>query len=416
MVGSFAARMAVILSSRNDERVVLEHAFRAQRYWCVHDVDLAGQRFDERLPLAPQRPLPVERVCDVFLSRQSGASSSSWKRRASSSFGGRHIAAACCCEGTIPAPDAVLPAFPRRYTPAERVIAVNPKLHSRTAATAPPPRRLAAVRIWSSESLIMRLPRDERGRRQTVCTAPAASCTLYAGEISAKRDHFGLDQRCIMDQAKRVVVHGRQITACVVIFVQQTDCTAARSPVFQVRRAKSFLTHDAERHQRPVVHHTGCRRAKFNMESASRMAPSANRAISVPHLRSTPSPLPQHPAMAKCPPRRCSGNQTADSARMVAGTLYGSVVAGMNRDVLRRLLRVFEQRIERTDGRAIFSSMNTRLRTCAGVWRVSSREVAVLSTPLLDAASISVASSTEPSRMPRHAPHCTDRRSPDARS
>ena len=193
------------------------------------DVDLAGQRFDQRLPLAPQRHFLLRCVCGpVFLSRPVGRVLVTRKRRCIIVTRRRRHFATLRCRCALRRHlhrNTVLQLFLERfYTPAERVIAVSPQ-------TAQPHRAQLSLNaaVGCRAHMVERIadnaaPRDERGRRQTVTQRLQR---LYAVRRRNKRGNVGLaglDQQCIADQAKHLIIHGRQITACVVIFVQQADC------------------------------------------------------------------------------------------------------------------------------------------------------------------------------------------------
>ena len=178
------------------------------------DVDLAGQRFEQRLPLAPQRHFLLRRVCGgpVFLSRPVRCILVARKRRCIIvTRRRRHITCLLrgCCGHHLHR-NAVLQLFLERfYTPAERVVIVSPQ-------TAQPHRaqlRLHAA-VGCRAHMVERIadntaPRDERGRGQTVTQRLQR---LYAVRWRNKRGNVGLaglDQQCIADQAEHLVVHRR---------------------------------------------------------------------------------------------------------------------------------------------------------------------------------------------------------------
>ena len=92
--------------------------------------------------------------------------------------------------------------------------------------------------------------------------------------------------------------------------------------------------------------------------------------------------------------------------KIVAGTLCSSVVARMNMRCSGGSSRIFSRALNaELLSMCTSSTIYTRLRTLAGENTASSRRARTLSTPLLDAASSSTTSRTDPSSMPRQAAH-----------
>ena len=144
-------------------------------------------------------------------------------------------------------------------------------------------------------------------------------------------------------------------------------------------------------------------------DSASRMPPSARPAISSAALRS--SLRFSHCATCSrwsaisCASRRlklCRWQRES----IVAGTLLSSVVARMNTRCSGGSSRIFSSALNAAvDSMCTSSMIYTRFLTETGENTASSRSWRTLSTPLLDAASISTTSMMLPSSMPRQAGH-----------
>ena len=92
--------------------------------------------------------------------------------------------------------------------------------------------------------------------------------------------------------------------------------------------------------------------------------------------------------------------------RMVAGTFCSSVVARMNMRCSGGSSSIFSRALKaEVDSMCTSSTIYTRFFTVVGENTASSRRARTFSTPLLEAASSSTTSITEPSAMPRQAAH-----------
>ena len=201
-------------------------------------------------------------------------------------------------------------------------------------------------------------PRDERGRRQTVTQRLQR---LYAVRRRNKRGNVGLaglDQQCIADQAKHLIIYGRQITACVVIFVQQTDRRREITRFQVLGQANAIvLTHDAKRRRdRFLVHRTGCRRTVEHGKRVSHGAvrqPSDQACRTFGQRNALTCRNIQQPAgnILRTDPAEIEPLTARQNGRRYLVQLGGSQ---NEQNVLRRLLECFEQRIERTDGQHVY--------------------------------------------------------------
>ena len=201
-------------------------------------------------------------------------------------------------------------------------------------------------------------PRDERGRRQTVAQRLQRLYAVRGRNECGNVGLAGLDQQCIADQAKHLVVHRGQITACVVIFVQQADCRRQITGFQVLGQANAIvLTHDAERRRdRFLVHRTGCRRT---VEHGKRVSHGAVRQPGDQACRT----FGQRNALTCRNIQQPAGNVLRTDAAEIEpltarqnGRRYLVKLGGSEdeQNVLRRLLKCFEQRIERTDGQHVY--------------------------------------------------------------